>query len=351
MSNCNIYEEMVSAYADGQLTDSDRWRVEEHLSECGSCSALLEMFREISAAAKESLVEPPPALRENVMEAISSGKADIAADKMRKLRIAGLITTRLIPIAACFALLLIALPNITNMLRTPSDTGAAPRGETNGIQAAGGTGMDAGEVAGGEPAPAAPAPAPAPASAPEYAFDELDVYAEEGGIHDVLSGSAESEPDTVPAPDAPDMAFVPDTNEDDGILAESAMPADAMDEAYNIQSAEHESESGIPDSPDYAIVMITGNLPDVFADAADRAPEPALGQSGGGTALPGSPDDAPPASEPERASAPEEAAAQRWYVIMPRDKAEEYAAANPESVIVEIGDIAADGANFIYWNP
>jgi anti-sigma factor RsiW len=46
MSDCD--EQLLSAYHDGELTLADRVRVEQHLAECGTCSAALSRLREAS---------------------------------------------------------------------------------------------------------------------------------------------------------------------------------------------------------------------------------------------------------------------------------------------------------------
>jgi len=135
MKNSTEYLELISAYADDELTESDRDRVGEHLSVNENCSALLDLYREISAASAESCVSPPDALCSGVMDRIKladkaaeAGTAEVAsatgapivkieaarkpagAGSAKKDNIIRLALTRYLPVAACLALVLIALP-------------------------------------------------------------------------------------------------------------------------------------------------------------------------------------------------------------------------------------------------
>ena len=159
MKSSTEYLELISAYADDELTESDRGRVEEHLSVNENCSALLGLFREISAASVESCVPAPDALCSGVMDEIrraeaivAAGTADVAgaadapivkietarnaagaadsantantdpgtarktvgAGNEKKNNIVRLALTRYLPVAACLALVLIALPWVIN---------------------------------------------------------------------------------------------------------------------------------------------------------------------------------------------------------------------------------------------
>jgi putative zinc finger protein len=53
--------ELLSAYLDGELSESDRAFVEEHLCECPACRTLLEDFRAVAAAAAREQAPPFPA--------------------------------------------------------------------------------------------------------------------------------------------------------------------------------------------------------------------------------------------------------------------------------------------------
>ena len=110
MKNCTEINELLSAYADNELTESDKISVEEHLAACESCSALLEIYREISISAEESNVPVPDALRIGVMNRIRSEIIETEADKEPKKKKwwqHQVLLTRLAPVAACLAVVLL----------------------------------------------------------------------------------------------------------------------------------------------------------------------------------------------------------------------------------------------------
>jgi len=98
------YIDLISAYADGELPECDCKRLERHLAECEDCSRLLEIYREISACADETMIEPPAELCGNVMAAV---RADVATAKTRTTKFG--VFTKILPLAACFAILLFAV--------------------------------------------------------------------------------------------------------------------------------------------------------------------------------------------------------------------------------------------------
>jgi len=122
MKNCRDYPEIISAYLDGELSEDDMRSVDEHLAACESCSAILEFYREISAASDESMITPPESLASGVMDRILNG--DIKAEKTEtKTRSVPLrhIFTRYAPVAACLAVILLAIPMINSYRTGQSD--------------------------------------------------------------------------------------------------------------------------------------------------------------------------------------------------------------------------------------
>ena len=59
MNKCEEYPELISAYADGELSEPEMMHIKEHLDSCENCSAILELYRGISAAVAESSVRAP----------------------------------------------------------------------------------------------------------------------------------------------------------------------------------------------------------------------------------------------------------------------------------------------------
>jgi len=107
MKNCTDFIDSLSAYADGELSGSDKQSVENHLAVCESCSAFLEVYREITISVEETSVNPPEALRIGVMNRVMSEKIPGAADGKKKRGHFYFALTRYAPIAACLVVMLL----------------------------------------------------------------------------------------------------------------------------------------------------------------------------------------------------------------------------------------------------
>jgi len=135
MKVCVKYSELISAYADGELTESESIDVEKHLEACDSCSALLALYREISVAVVESTVPAPESLSEGVMQKIQSGdylpgvdKSDDedeprSGDADKRRNVIRVMFTRYVPMAACLAIILLAIPRLLDLNRGANDMG------------------------------------------------------------------------------------------------------------------------------------------------------------------------------------------------------------------------------------
>ena len=187
MKKCTEITELLSAYSDNELTDKEKLSVEEHLAACENCSALLEIYREISISVEESSAPVPDALRIGVMNRIQSEAVPSEKEtKKKKWWQHQVILTRLAPIAACLAVVLLVWQFSGNMF---SLNEAAP--------------MPAPMMA-PMPAPAAADVAPAPAPEIEYSWSTDDGALEEadlsmpaeaaGNINEHDSSSSEAEP-------------------------------------------------------------------------------------------------------------------------------------------------------------
>ena len=55
----DAYKPLVMGYLDGELTEVESHRVEEHLKECTSCAAELEEFRRLKAVTRNMRVTMP----------------------------------------------------------------------------------------------------------------------------------------------------------------------------------------------------------------------------------------------------------------------------------------------------
>ncbi len=66
--SCQVYEEMLSAYIDGELSSQDEQALEAHLATCDSCRSALSELRAVKAAlASVPEEEVPPGLHEMIM--------------------------------------------------------------------------------------------------------------------------------------------------------------------------------------------------------------------------------------------------------------------------------------------
>ena len=99
-NNCIGIAELLCAYADGELEESKKYIVEDHLIICENCSAILKVYSEISSAIDETNISAPEALRTGVMNRIRSEETHIE-EKTKKHRPYFFALTRFAPIAAC----------------------------------------------------------------------------------------------------------------------------------------------------------------------------------------------------------------------------------------------------------
>jgi len=157
MSECADFLELISAYADGELPEPDRRRVEEHLEACGQCSAILDFFREISVAANESCVPAPGELCGGVMEKVLGGRAAGNGAAGARPRLVRTALTRYLPLAACLAVMLISLPWVISNFRGQNfDNASAPEQAALSFTASSATEAPQGqapEMGGGGPNP------------------------------------------------------------------------------------------------------------------------------------------------------------------------------------------------------
>jgi len=223
VDNCNEYMELISAYADGELPEPDKQKVEEHLLACPDCSSILQAYREISLAVEESCVPAPEALCAGVMERVKSDSTTQIAKNMKKFKTVNIILTRYIPLAACLVFLLLTVPRLIGIGRYNSSTnsgGAELSSYDSGMQSAP---SGAPELGGGAFA--------------ENAMDEdSGVYAEEAN-----RASAGAAPEA-PAPAAAPVSGAPAPEADPAPSASTAMPQETV--ALNEYAEENNTTGG-----------------------------------------------------------------------------------------------------------
>ncbi|MCL2227035.1 MAG: zf-HC2 domain-containing protein [Oscillospiraceae bacterium] len=123
MINCNECLELISAHIDGELPEPDRHALKEHLSTCESCSAIQDLYHEISNAAVESSVEAPQSLSLGVMDKVKNKMRDTASVcvKVDKSGVSPIL--KYLPAVACLALALLTVPwLINNFVRQHDET-------------------------------------------------------------------------------------------------------------------------------------------------------------------------------------------------------------------------------------
>ena len=308
MDNCTDYMELISAYADGELPEFDRQRLEAHLRVCANCTSILNAYRGISLAIDESSVPAPESLSRGVMDKIKSEDRARTFAQMKKFRRTNRIMTRYILAAACLVFLILTVPRLFGSRRGNSsfDTASAPMaslmpGSSGGsVQAPPESGAGAGSsssasVDGGtqsQGSSSSSAPAPAPAVMPESAMDDLDTVGRnedraDSGITGefplessapIPAPSASSAPSAQSSDAAPSPSMEPPSSAQAPSPSETQSPADAP--APMMEMNTEEEALGPGDEFDdfqedvYAIIMITGELPELLEkyepkDAAD----------------------------------------------------------------------------------
>jgi hypothetical protein len=103
VKNCDV--ELISAYIDGELPESEAARLRAHMEECGSCNALCRDFTALKEGFAALETSPPDTLVPGIFYKIGLGE-----ETPRVRRVIG----RLVAVAACAAVVMIAA--------RPSDT-------------------------------------------------------------------------------------------------------------------------------------------------------------------------------------------------------------------------------------
>ena len=119
MKYCEEFEALLDLYVDGELEAADMIRVQEHLDTCPACRSYVDELLAIRAAFPEiedTIV--PAGFAEGVMDAIaaSAPKAKKRSTPWKKV---------LVPMAACLAVVVMALP-LTGVMNNARKEAAAP---------------------------------------------------------------------------------------------------------------------------------------------------------------------------------------------------------------------------------
>jgi anti-sigma factor RsiW len=113
MADCKEYELMISSYVDGELSEKETEALLAHLDSCASCRALLSVYRNISEAAGESMLEVPDGFSASIMKKVKEMPAEPTLislpARLRKFRPA---IISIAAAAACLALVFLVSPKL-----------------------------------------------------------------------------------------------------------------------------------------------------------------------------------------------------------------------------------------------
>ncbi len=69
MAECDKYQDLISCYIDGTISEEDRQRLFKHIESCEDCAQLLEIYSDISRTMADD-AEPPEELLSGVMSGV-----------------------------------------------------------------------------------------------------------------------------------------------------------------------------------------------------------------------------------------------------------------------------------------
>ncbi|NLT12936.1 MAG: zf-HC2 domain-containing protein [Clostridiales bacterium] len=129
MAECRKYRDMISPYADDELSGNAKDELERHLEMCASCRSLLLIYQNINVSAAGSLVEPPDSFTESVMSKIkalseNSDAGRHAEDKHKRSTRSVIIS--IVAAAACLALAFIVSPGLFGLMGTRNSASTVP---------------------------------------------------------------------------------------------------------------------------------------------------------------------------------------------------------------------------------
>jgi len=128
MNECGKFEDLISAYIDGEVTSEERAELMAHVENCPHCAELLAIYTDISLIASED-VEPPEELLAGVMAEVHK----INAKKAAPAKKAKVIYLRWAAIAACAALVIFAGTRFMPGTNLDSATGGVSAPAANGF--------------------------------------------------------------------------------------------------------------------------------------------------------------------------------------------------------------------------
>ena len=127
MENCTEFAALLDPYIDGELSAADAARVRAHLAVCGRCRAYVQAALAIRDAFPDAEdTEMPEGFAESVMAAV---RADAAPRRRRRPR----WQRTLLPLAACFAVAVLAVSGLPRLQDNTAASTAADAAEAAAI--------------------------------------------------------------------------------------------------------------------------------------------------------------------------------------------------------------------------
>jgi hypothetical protein len=231
VTECRKYRDMISCYADGELSGNAKEELERHLKICASCRSLLTIYQNITESAASLMAEPPDSFTESVMSKIKALSENVDAGhhtEGKHKRLARPVIISFVAAAACLVLAFIMSPKLFGITGIRNEAASMPM------------------------VPAAPAAAAYDAAAQEDLMEFRAVDAErkaelDKGTESTSSGTQNSASDSGPAAQEPLK------------VEASAMPSAA---AGAVPQEETWKNSADELRKYYAIFTIEGRLPD-----------------------------------------------------------------------------------------
>jgi anti-sigma factor RsiW len=248
VAECTKYTNMISGFADGELSDSEKAELQRHLDECPDCMALLSAYRSISEAAEKSMTEPPADFASSVMRRIKALPEDEQAEKFtgparRNRKSYKPVIISLVAAAACLALVFLVSPQLFGFLGGSRTASSVPDAAPNAA-------FDVSAAASATPAPGEGGTLQAPAAKQADTGSNTEGTTQDYAIASTpqLTGGAEPSPSGQAQPSAaPSASAPPDIQQPQVVSAESL--TDYLKEYY-------------------AVITIKGQLPDILTEKA-----------------------------------------------------------------------------------
>lgn len=129
MADCKKYREMISAYADGELSGNVKNAFESHLDACASCRSLLSLYKGVTEATEDSLKEPPAGFAASVMSKIKSLSEDESTwqpTANKKGKSIKPVIISFVAAAACLVMAFIVTPELFGFTNLRNSTASVP---------------------------------------------------------------------------------------------------------------------------------------------------------------------------------------------------------------------------------